>query len=75
MASTLETAQMLHASCARATAVHFYLTLKNGPERIDFKKKLYAQLDELLPASLQELERAWWRKTVADGIGPYRGAA
>ena len=25
---------------------------ENGPERIDFKKKLYAQLDELLPADV-----------------------
>ncbi|HVM95709.1 MAG TPA: 3-hydroxyacyl-CoA dehydrogenase NAD-binding domain-containing protein, partial [Candidatus Acidoferrales bacterium] len=27
------------------------LVQENGPERIDFKKKLYAQLDELLPAT------------------------
>ena len=25
------------------------LVQENGPERIDFKKKLYGQLDELLP--------------------------
>ena len=25
---------------------------ENGPERIDFKQKLYAQLDELLPADV-----------------------
>jgi 3-hydroxyacyl-CoA dehydrogenase len=28
------------------------LVQENGPERIDFKKKLYRQLDELLPADL-----------------------
>jgi carnitine 3-dehydrogenase len=28
------------------------LVQENGPERIDFKKKLYAQLDELLPADV-----------------------
>jgi len=28
------------------------LVQENGPERIDFKKKLYGQLDELLPASV-----------------------
>src|SRR5580658_4930986 len=28
------------------------LVVENGPERIDFKKKLYRQLDELLPADV-----------------------
>jgi 3-hydroxyacyl-CoA dehydrogenase len=28
------------------------LVQENGPERIDFKKKLYRQLDELLPADV-----------------------
>jgi 3-hydroxyacyl-CoA dehydrogenase len=28
------------------------LVQENGPERIDFKKKLYSQLDELLPANV-----------------------
>src|ERR1700736_1193150 len=28
------------------------LIQENGPERIDFKKKLYGQLDELLPADV-----------------------
>src|ERR1700751_4942102 len=28
------------------------LVQENGPERIDFKKKLYGQLDELLPAEV-----------------------
>src|SRR3954453_12713859 len=28
------------------------LVQENGPERIDFKKKLYRQLDELLPAEV-----------------------
>ncbi len=28
------------------------LVQENGPERIDFKKKLYRQLDELLPAGV-----------------------
>src|ERR1700675_1147841 len=28
------------------------LVQENGPERIDFKKKLYAQLDELLPPAV-----------------------
>src|SRR3984885_7030877 len=28
------------------------LVQENGPERIDFKKKLYGQLDELLPADV-----------------------
>src|SRR5262249_52993886 len=28
------------------------LIQENGPERIDFKKKLYRQLDELLPANV-----------------------
>jgi len=28
------------------------LVQENGPERIDFKKKLYGQLDELLPSDV-----------------------
>src|SRR6185312_16640251 len=28
------------------------LVQENGPERIDFKRKLYQQLDELLPAEV-----------------------
>jgi 3-hydroxyacyl-CoA dehydrogenase len=36
-----------------ATAVKSVdLVQENGPERIDFKKKLYGQLDELLPADV-----------------------
>jgi 3-hydroxyacyl-CoA dehydrogenase len=36
----------------RAAVKDAELVQENGPERIDFKKKLYAQLDELLPADV-----------------------
>ena len=38
-----------HGRSARIAVAGADLVQENGPERIDFKKKLYGQLDELLP--------------------------
>ena len=37
------------ADCSRKRSTSADLVQENGPERIDFKQKLYGQLDELLP--------------------------
>ena len=42
---------MTRADLAEALATAD-LVQENGPERVDFKQKLYGQLDELLPADV-----------------------
>src|ERR1700730_16867585 len=44
------------------------LVQENGPERIDFKKKLYGQLDELLPSDVIIASKLVWPDDERDPI-------
>ena len=45
-------ASHVHGAICRTAVAGADFVQENGPERIDFKKKLYRQLDELLPADV-----------------------
>jgi len=45
------------------------LVQENGPERLDFKQKLYGQLDDLLPAELIIAVELVWPHDERDSIG------